>query len=75
MKEQLSERIKVKIELNSPWTGPVKGKNYSEGLISPEEWPYGPPSAHQKCCVLFEGGAYCDCEASADKEDNEETGK
>ena len=75
LKEQLPKK-EVRIELNSPWTGPIKGKNYGEAPIPPEEWPYGQPNAHQKCCMLFEGGAYCDCEASeASNGDDREPGK
>lgn len=33
--------------------------------LPPERWPYGPPDAHQSCCLLYEGGRYCDCAASA----------
>lgn len=30
----------------------------------PPTWPYGPPGFHEDCCLLHEGGAYCDCKAS-----------
>jgi len=45
------------------WVGSDLGE-FAEGPIPPERWPYGPPEAHQRCCMLFLGGTYCDCEAS-----------
>jgi hypothetical protein len=36
--------------------------------LPPERWPYGEPSAHEDCCLLHTGGAFCDCAASAAEE-------
>ena len=46
------------------WTG-SQLDSYQKGPIPPNKWPYGPPSAHQDCCLLFSGATYCDCDASA----------
>lgn len=32
--------------------------------LPPHRWPFGPPSVHQPCCVLFLGYNGCDCAAS-----------
>ncbi|KKT22376.1 MAG: hypothetical protein UW08_C0010G0007 [Parcubacteria group bacterium GW2011_GWB1_43_8b] len=63
-KEQEPEKTKIRTELIGRWTGPIDRKNYNEGSVPPEEWPYGPPDLHQKACALFGGHIYCDCEAS-----------
>lgn len=57
------------------WTGPVTDDLTGSGsvlrwIVPGERWPYGPPSAHEKCCNLFPrrgspGGLFCDCAASA----------
>ena len=76
MSKELPQKEEIRIELDSVWTGPIREKDYGKGPIPPEEWPYGDPRVHQKCCNLFEGGVYCDCEASeASNEDNRETDK
>lgn len=52
------------------WRGPLPGDwaNSTEtelrAPVPPERWPWGPPSHHESCCVLFEGGLHCDCKAS-----------
>ena len=46
------------------WKGSQPG-DFPEGPIPPDFWPYGPPSIHQVCCLLFKGHTYCDCDASA----------
>lgn len=58
------------------WTGPRDSDFESfcyeklRAPVPPERWPYGPPDAHEECCILHEGGLYCDCAASAaDEED------
>jgi hypothetical protein len=44
------------------WKGSHDGEH--DGPVPPHLWPYGPPSAHQQCCRLHEGGNACDCAAS-----------
>lgn len=63
------------------WTGPREGDLKPDGVslrgpVSPERWPYGPPSAHEASCQLHRmsdanrtGGLYCDCAASAADDD------
>lgn len=52
------------------WTGPAEWEIDSRYHwiaplpIPPERWPYGPPSAHEACCLLHHGGRFCDCAAS-----------
>lgn len=51
------------------WTGPRDEDLDAAGhIIAPplpaERWPYCWPSEHQACCVLHEGGRFCDCLAS-----------
>lgn len=50
------------------WTGPnedeVNALGELKAPVPPERWPYGPPVAHQDCCVLFSDGLFCDCTAS-----------
>lgn len=51
------------------WTGPFDTDLNPDGTIKPggvppERWPYGPPEAHEPCCILWDGGSYCDCAAS-----------
>lgn len=58
-----------------PWTGPAEGEMTPDGTkllqsVPPERWPYGPPSHHERACVLFENKLYCDCKAS-DSSDTE----
>lgn len=51
------------------WTGPLPEDLDTEGTLlcpplPPERWPYGPPEHHESCCLLRDGGSYCDCKAS-----------
>lgn len=50
------------------WTGPHEDDLDTDGTllrpVPPERWPYGLPEHHEDCCVLHEGGLYCDCKAS-----------
>jgi hypothetical protein len=55
------------------WTGPTDEDMAAIAALAPGEappvlprlhWPYGPPSAHELCCVLHVGRGYCDCKAS-----------
>lgn len=60
----------------APWTGPREDDLKADGVslrgpVPPERWPYGPPAAHESCCLLHrmgdasrQGGLYCDCAAS-----------
>lgn len=58
------------------WTGPNERDLMLDGQtirpealpLPPERWPYGEPSAHEDCCLLHTGGAFCDCAASAAEE-------
>lgn len=34
-------------------------------VIEPQDWPCGVPEQHEECCLLHEGGEFCDCKASA----------
>lgn len=52
------------------WMGPEEGDLLPDGStlrhrVSPERWPHGPPDYHEACCLLFTGGLFCDCAASA----------
>lgn len=51
-----------------PWTGPrddeIDGAGKLRAPVPPERWPYGLLEAHERCCLLHEGGLYCDCAAS-----------
>ncbi len=56
--------------MSARWTGPVDG-DYANAMqtelkapVPPERWPYGPPDAHEDCCLLHCAGLYCDCLAS-----------
>lgn len=56
------------------WTGPRETDLDSDGVtllrpVPPERWPFGPPEEHDRCCILHEGGLYCDCGASAADDD------
>lgn len=59
------------------WTGPDDDDLDASGIrlvrpVPPERWPYGPPSAHETCCMLHRGhngGLYCDCKASDASDD------
>lgn len=51
------------------WTGPRETDLRADGVtlirpVPPDRWPYGPPEAHEDCCVLHSGGLFCDCKAS-----------
>jgi len=62
------------------WTGPLEGdlvtgeEDVLRSPVPPERWPYGPPHYHQECCILFEGGLYCDCLASDQSDDGTDYG-
>lgn len=48
----------------------AKPTRLERDVLPEKEWPYGPPSHHETCCMLFEGATDCDCKAS-DASDNE----
>lgn len=69
----LTRSDKQRVRERLAWTGPREGDLDKSGdrliqPVPPARWPYGPPTAHEECCFLHEGGIYCDCEAS-DAED------
>lgn len=52
------------------WTGPRDDELAPDGttltrVVPPARWPFGPPEFHQDGCILFNGGLFCDCLASA----------
>ena len=56
------------------WTGPLPSDLKDDGTtlrcqVPPERWPFCLPSDHDPCCLLHEGGLYCDCTASAEDEE------
>lgn len=48
--------------LDEDWDGP--GQVQLRAPVPGGRWPYGPPTHHQKCCRLHDGGLFCDCAAS-----------
>lgn len=55
--------------VHRPWTGPrAEDLDAAGNILAPplpaERWPYCWPREHQACCVLHEGGRFCDCLAS-----------
>lgn len=50
------------------WTGSNQdgvAREFSEGPIPEDRWPYGERSMHDDFCMLRSGGVFCDCSASA----------
>lgn len=59
------------------WTGPLPADLDGSGVhllhpVPAERWPYGPPDAHQDCCLLHTGGLFCDCWASTEDDETDE---
>lgn len=60
--------------MRARWTGPLDSDLRADGTtlresVPPERWPFGPPEAHEDCCVLHTGGLFCDCAASVAEEE------
>lgn len=67
--EQMDLLACFRYEPPTSWTGPLPSDLDEQGHlfrpVPPARWPFGPPEWHETCCVLREGGLYCDCKASA----------